>query len=169
MRRSFALRFASEAAWGLLAIDASRPVRGGPNQPTGRTRSALVRGPSALRVTGLSSGGDAGRAGDLISIPYSAAVAIIRTGSNGWTDAGGRVRDCAGSDSSRMTFSKPAGSATRRKRASGEVTSNVCGTVARAVHERPGGRLDHLAADPEGQLAFGDVEPPVFVVVDVQR
>lgn len=132
-------------------------------------RSALVRGPSALRVTGLSSGGDAGRAGDLISIPYSAAVAIIRTGSNGWTDAGGRVRDCAGSDSSRMTFSKPAGSATRRKRASGEVTSNVCGTVARAVHERPGGRLDHLAADPEGQLAFGDVEPLVFVVVDVQR
>ena len=43
------------------------------------------------------------------------------------------------------------------------------GDVARSVDERSGGRVDDVAADPEGQLTLDDVEPLVFAAMDVQR
>jgi hypothetical protein len=60
-------------------------------------------------------------------MPYSVAMAVIRSGSGGGVVAGGRVRLCAGSERARMKPSKPAGSVTSRKRASGEVTVKVWG------------------------------------------
>ena len=48
--------------------------------------------------------------------------------SGGPSGAGGMVSDRAGSASARMKPSNPAGSATSRKRASGERPTNVCGT-----------------------------------------
>jgi len=60
-------------------------------------------------------------------MPYSAARVIMRSGSGGRLVAGGRVSVCAGSESARMKFSKPAGSVTRRKRAVGEATAKVWG------------------------------------------
>src|SRR5437016_361314 len=41
------------------------------------------------------------------------------------------------------------------------------GNVAWSVHERTGGRLNDLAANPKSHRAFGDIEPFIFVVVDV--
>ena len=60
-------------------------------------------------------------------MPYSAAAATRRAGSGGSLGGGGSVRAPAGSPTARRKDSKPAGSATRRKRASGDVTSKVCG------------------------------------------
>jgi hypothetical protein len=71
---------------------------------------------AARRVVTLGSGGDPGRPEDLNSC--SAAIAI-RPSTSG---AG------AGSPTVRVNASKPAGSATSRKRApSGELTVKVCG------------------------------------------
>jgi hypothetical protein len=65
--------------------------------------------------------------GPTTSIPYSAAAATSGAGSGGSLGGGGMVNSCAGSESPFMKPSIPAGSATSRKRASSDVTSNVCG------------------------------------------
>src|SRR5229473_2156089 len=106
--------------------------------------------------------------GPRISMPYSAATAIMRAGSGGWPVAGGSERVCAGSASVRMKFSKPAGSATRRKRGFGGGNGECMRDIARPVHERSSRCLYRSATDPKGQVAFDDVEPFVLTMMNVQ-
>ena len=86
--------------------------------------------------------------GPRISMPYSAAAATTGARSDGGAGGGGMVGVGAGWPIARM--------------------KERVGDVARPVDKWPGGRLDDLAADPEGEPALGDVEPLVFAVVDVQ-
>ncbi len=81
-------------------------------------------------------------------MPYSAAAATTGARSDGGAGGGGMVGVGAGWPIARM--------------------KERVGDVARPVDKWPGGRLDDLAADPEGEPALGDVEPLVFAVVDVQ-
>jgi SAM-dependent methyltransferase len=85
-------------------------------------------GPSPLRFELLSAFHDGIPGGPMISMPYSAARAVICAGSGGLAGGGGRVREWAGSAAVRMKASKPPGSVTSRKLAPlGELTVKVCG------------------------------------------
>ena len=72
-------------------------------------------------------------------MPYSAAVAISGARSDGGAAGGGIVSDGAGCPTVRMKLSKPAGSVTSRKRASGDVTTNVCGMSRGPKTNEPAG------------------------------
>lgn len=106
--------------------------------------------------------------GPRMSMPYSAAMAVI---CSGWgSPGGGRVSAWAGSARARVKASKPAGSVTSKKRASpSELIVKVCGVSWGTEDEGSGWCPDHLAVGPDGQLAFRDVEPLVLAVVHMQR
>ena len=75
--------------------------------------------------------------GPRISIPYSAAIAVMRSTSGGPSGGGGSVSDSAGSPTVRVKSSKPARSVPSRNRASGDVTLNVCGMPSGANTKLP--------------------------------
>ena len=72
-------------------------------------------------------------------MPYSAAVATSGPGSDGGANGGGIVSVGAGSPIERTNVSKPAGSATMRYRASGELTTKVWGRSRGPYTNEPAG------------------------------
>jgi hypothetical protein len=79
-------------------------------------------------------------------MPYSAATAVMCSGLGTSTDAGGSVSVLAGSDNARTKSANGAGSVTIRKRASLEVTRNVCGTSRGPYTNEPAGATNNSAA-----------------------